>query len=119
MSEVELFSDSQYEGDIKEQDFLLGRAKLHNQDTEDDFAKEVFLPDDRTKITDTTQPFYKWICKLYMYPNSSSSDQKRRLGTGTFVAPNVILTAAHNVYNNDLGGWASTIDVVPALNGQQ
>jgi V8-like Glu-specific endopeptidase len=119
MSQSELFSDSQYEGDIKEEDFLLGSNNSNSQITEDGFVRDVFLPEDRIKVTDTTKPIYRWICKLYMYPNSSINDQRRRIGTGTFIAPNVVLTAAHNVWNDDLGGWASRIEVIPALNGQR
>ncbi len=119
MNEIDLFSDFQYDGDIKEQESFLDNTNLSKQTAKDDFAKDVFGTDDRFKVTDTTKAFPKWICKLYMYPNSNASDQARRLGTATFVAPNVILTAGHNVHNNDLGGWASKIEVIPGLNGIQ
>lgn len=31
------------------------------------------------------------------------------IGTGTVIAPDTILTAAHNVYDSRLGGWATEI----------
>ena len=41
---------------------------------------------------------------------------KRYIGTGVYIGPNCVLTAAHCVYIHNKGGWASEIEVIPGLN---
>ena len=53
------------------------------------------------------------ICSLQI----ASQDGKRFIGTGFFVGPRVVLTAGHCVYMHDHGGWAKSIEVIPALDG--
>jgi V8-like Glu-specific endopeptidase len=73
----------------------------------------VIGPDDREIVTDTSQYPYSCICKLYITPKVGN---KRYIGTGVYIGPNCVLTAAHCVYLHNKGGWASQIEVVPGLN---
>ena len=41
------------------------------------------------------------------------SNGVRSTGTGFMVSANTVLTAGHNVYNHNNGGWATSIDVNP------
>jgi V8-like Glu-specific endopeptidase len=73
--------------------------------------------DQRRPITETELGNfpYKCICKLRIVGNRHNSPFG---GTGTFISPNCVVTAAHNVVNNDeLGGPARSIEVIPALYG--
>lgn len=73
----------------------------------------VFPPDKRTRVTDTR--IYPWstIGELRMaFPNG-----KTYTGTATLIDEQHVLTAAHNVFGNDIGGWAKTVYFQPARNG--
>ncbi len=69
----------------------------------------VFPPDDRTKVTDTT--IYPWtsICKIYI----TADDDTNWVGSGVIIDEFHVLTAGHNVYLHDHGGWAKEVKVVP------
>jgi V8-like Glu-specific endopeptidase len=72
----------------------------------------VFPPDERTRINPTTVPVYNAIGQLEMtFPNGETYT-----GTGTLISPNAVLTAAHNLFGNDIGGWAKTVKFTPAKN---
>lgn len=69
--------------------------------------------DNQYRIKNTTVDPYRKIVRLYMqYPDG------QYVGSGTMIAPNLILTAAHNVYDKDTGRWASSVLAVPAENGK-
>lgn len=75
----------------------------------------VFPPDKRQRVTETTE--YPWITigQLWMsFPNGESYT-----GTGTLIDRQHVLTAAHNVFGKDIGGWAKTVYFMPARNGDQ
>ena len=74
-------------------------------------SKMVIGIDDRRPILETTRFPYQSICKLYI----ESLDGKMYGGTGAYIGPNSVLTAAHNVYNSDIGGWVKEITVIPGL----
>ncbi|WP_426564647.1 trypsin-like serine peptidase [Angustibacter sp. McL0619] len=74
----------------------------------------VFPPDDRKKVTDTTTYPWNTIGELRMaFPNGETYT-----GTGTLIDKQHVLTAAHNVFGNDIGGWAKTVYFQPARNGE-
>jgi glutamyl endopeptidase len=70
--------------------------------------------DERVRILDTD--LYPWstICALHMRGARGAG----AIGTGWFIGPKTIVTAGHCVFSNlFFGGWASTIEVIPGLNG--
>ncbi len=73
------------------------------------FQETIFPPDNRTKVTETT--VYPWttICKLYI----TAEDDTNWIGSGAIIDEFFVLTAGHNVYLHDNGGWAKEIKVVP------
>ncbi|MEO0536703.1 MAG: CARDB domain-containing protein [Cyanobacteria bacterium P01_A01_bin.123] len=63
--------------------------------------KIILGPDDRTKVSDTT--IYPWssIGKITMqFP-----DGKQYRGSGAMISPYHFLTAGHNIYDSDKGGF--------------
>lgn len=73
----------------------------------------VFPPDNRQRVTDTTAYPYITQGQLIMqFPNG-----KRYHGTGTLIDKQYVLTAAHNLFGNDIGGWANAVWFAPARNG--
>lgn len=80
------------------------------------FFGRVFGSDDRVKLGDTTGYPYRTVCKLFMrFPNTPANEYA--MGSGVMVGQRHVLTAGHCVYDHDAGGWATTIRVVPGLNG--
>jgi V8-like Glu-specific endopeptidase len=74
-------------------------------------AATVFPPDDRIRVTDTTQPIFRTVARLGIF------DQNNNLSycSGTLVAVNVVLTAAHCVYFS--GTYVRSVVVIPGSNG--
>jgi V8-like Glu-specific endopeptidase len=40
-------------------------------------------------------------------------------GSGVLIAPNIVQTAAHNIYNQDYGGWVTKVTFAPAQMGDE
>lgn len=75
----------------------------------------VFLPDDRIRITATTQ--WPWTVQGHIrmrFPNGKSY-----IGSGTMVNRHHVLTAGHCIYSRDDGGWATSVSFEPARNGNE
>ncbi|MFX1478140.1 MAG: trypsin-like serine protease [Promethearchaeota archaeon] len=71
--------------------------------------------DDRVRITPTTMSPWSSIVKFYT--NWGGYDS---YGTGAMIDKNHVLTVAHCVYSQSLGGWADSVKVVPgADNGYE
>lgn len=70
--------------------------------------------DDRSRILETDLAPWRMICALRMRgPGATGA-----IGTGWLVGPRTVLTAGHCVYSTEFfGGWASSIEVIPGLNG--
>ena len=76
----------------------------------------VFDPDTRIQVTDTTQePFVK-IAHLVIIDEGTGVGQRC---TGAFIGPNVLITAAHCIWNPDYDGFPDTVEVLLARNGDQ
>ena len=69
--------------------------------------------DDRTQITSTSSWPYSAICHLQMkFPNGNTY-----VGSATMYDKNVAVTAGHCLYSEEDGGWATSVLVVPGMNG--
>lgn len=71
--------------------------------------------DDRVRVADEMMQANPWrqICALRI----RSKTGRLYVGTGWFIAPRVLATAGHCVYLQNDGGWAQSIEVIPAMHG--
>jgi V8-like Glu-specific endopeptidase len=69
--------------------------------------------DERTRISPTTAFPWRAICALKI----TAQNGTRWIGTGWMVSPRTVITAGHCVYMHDQGGWAKSIEVIPAQDG--
>ncbi|UJB71723.1 trypsin-like serine protease [Acaryochloris sp. 'Moss Beach'] len=75
--------------------------------------ESVIGNDDRVRILDTHNYPWRAICSLEI-----QGPRGFGMGTGWFIAPNLVVTAGHNIYHERrLGGWAETITVYPGRDG--
>ena len=75
--------------------------------------RSIIETDDRTQITNTSSWPYSAICYIEMeFPNG-----KNYIGSATMYDKNVAVTAAHCLYSEEDGGWATSVIVVPGMNG--
>lgn len=68
--------------------------------------------DNRVRINPTTTYPWRAICALKI----TAQNGTKWIGTGWLVSPRTVITAGHCVYMHDEGGWAKSIEVIPALN---
>jgi V8-like Glu-specific endopeptidase len=74
----------------------------------------VIGADERTRILDTELNPWRRIAALQIKAPSGTF-----IGTGWFVGPRTLITAGHCVFDaSQLGGWAKSVEVSPARNGQ-
>ena len=73
----------------------------------------VFPPDQRARVTPTTSfPWNSLGQLIMMFPNGGIYS-----GTGVVIDNRHVLTAAHNVFSNQLGGFATQGVFLPARDG--
>ena len=75
--------------------------------------ENIIGTDDRTRISPTTSYPWRAICALRIRTKTG----KNYVGTGWLISPRTVITAGHCVYMHDEGGWAQSIEVIPAMNG--
>lgn len=68
--------------------------------------------DNRVRINPTTSYPWRAICALKITAKNGS----KWIGTGWLISPRTVITAGHCVYMHDQGGWAKSIEVIPAMN---
>jgi glutamyl endopeptidase len=75
----------------------------------------VIGTDDRVQVSNDLMNANPWrqICALRI----TSKTNQVYVGTGWFIGPRMLATAGHCVFLQDEGGWAKSIDVVPAKHG--
>lgn len=71
--------------------------------------------DNRQKVQNTAVGPY---CNT-VYIETTYSNGNTYIGTGFVLGPKAIATAAHCLYNSDRGGYAASVKVVPAKNGNK
>lgn len=80
------------------------------------FAKPA-LGASGTRVNDTTVVPFRWVCFVW----TTHAGGPRYLGSGWLAGGSrnylVLLTAAHNLYQRDKGGWATSIRISPAQGG--
>lgn len=71
----------------------------------------IILSDDQFLVADTTiNPYRKIVSLLSIFDSGVLN------GTGVMIAPDLVLTAAHNIYSVGLGQWSQEVIVTPAQN---
>ncbi|MFX1500296.1 MAG: carboxypeptidase regulatory-like domain-containing protein [Promethearchaeota archaeon] len=95
-----------YEGILAEADSNLAEYGDNSGDVE-----SVIGSDGRVRITPTTSYPWRTIVKLYI----TAADSSLWVGSGAMIDAFHVLTAGHCAYLHDNGGWASSIEVVPAM----
>lgn len=78
-----------------------------------DVVEVIIGDDDRQPVPDATQSPWRHICALRIKTKTG----RAYVGTGWFIGPRTVMTAGHCVYIHDEGGWAESIEVIPALGG--
>lgn len=74
----------------------------------------VIGSDDRVRDKDPMHFPEHTIVKIYSkYPQSSD----KYMCSGAMIGDRFVLTAAHCVYDKKIGGWATSVQVIPALQG--
>ncbi|GIL38018.1 DUF4214 domain-containing protein [Roseiterribacter gracilis] len=69
--------------------------------------------DDRVQVGNTVQPQYKAIVSIVVtFPDGASAS-----ASGAMIGRNTVLTAGHVVYDAAHGGYAKSVFVTPAANG--
>lgn len=77
-------------------------------------ASAVTQPDGRVRVAPTTKPPYSAVSQIIAFNATGASISC----SGALIAPNVVLTAAHCLVSTEaFGGIATSIGVVPALDG--
>jgi V8-like Glu-specific endopeptidase len=76
----------------------------------------VFPSDGRRKVSPTVDFPWRTICKIYI----TFPDGNHFAGSGVIIGRNDgisfhCLTAGHCVYRKEYGGWAKTVEIIPAL----
>lgn len=75
--------------------------------------EDIILVDKRKVVKKTTKDPWAYICKIL----TTFKDGSKAEGTGAMVGPHHCLTAAHNIYDKDHGGWAERVEVIPGYDG--
>ncbi|MGC4054254.1 MAG: hypothetical protein QM757_34650 [Paludibaculum sp.] len=73
------------------------------QEIDLEFDQEIFPPDDRKPVTDTTKIAYRFICHLFIGMKAADGTIATGRGSGTLISNNQVLTVAHNL-KISLGG---------------
>ncbi|MDB5317629.1 MAG: hypothetical protein JWO24_3473 [Rhodospirillales bacterium] len=77
-------------------------------------ALEVIIGrDDRVRITPTTKVPWKRFCALRITFPSGRTFR----GSGSLISSRAVVTAGHCVFMRAEGGWARSVEVIPAMDG--
>lgn len=77
-------------------------------------SREVIGNEDRVRVSDVfVQPFC-WVCQIL---SNADGEPRKNTGSGAFIGPRTILTAAHNLYV--AGRRARSFEIYLAVNGDR
>jgi len=76
-------------------------------------SRSIFPPDERQRITPTTDFPWRTVCKL----KSIMPDESRIDGTCVLIDDFHALTAGECIYDASRGGWATSVEIIPGLDG--
>lgn len=76
--------------------------------------RDVCGKDDRALVKSQDIP-YRYICSL----NITDKNGDKYSGTGFFISKRCVITSGHCVHAQDMGGWASSIEVIPGRDGNK
>lgn len=71
--------------------------------------------DGRQRVNNTAEFPWRAICSISI----TSKSGRKYVGTGWLVGPGTLITAGHNVFLRNDGGWAQSIEIFPGRNGKQ
>ncbi|MDR0297807.1 MAG: trypsin-like peptidase domain-containing protein, partial [Streptococcaceae bacterium] len=75
-------------------------------------GNNIYLPDQRVQVNNATSFPYNTIVDIQdIFPNNPGEVWR---GTGTLIAPGVVLTAGHVIYDKSEGGYANSVTVYQA-----
>lgn len=77
--------------------------------------RTIIGTDDRVQVTQTSQ--YPFTTLGFVY--AEFDDNTAGGCSGTMIAPNLVLTAAHCVYRTETSQWATFVAFVPGRNGRE
>lgn len=80
-----------------------------------DLLEVVQGDDDRTTVPSTLDTPWRYNCALRIHAKNG----KMYVGTAWFIGPRTLATAGHCVFLQKAGGWATRIEVIPALDGSR
>lgn len=80
-----------------------------------DQLEVVIGDDDRQRVPEVQTSPWRRICALRI----TAATGKVYVGTAWFIGPRTLITAGHCVYIHEQGGWARSIEVIPALDGME
>jgi glutamyl endopeptidase len=100
------------DGDQAPMDALYASYSNLIADAKTQVFEVIIGADNRVRINPTTTYPWRAICGLKITAQNGS----KWIGTGWLISPRTVITAGHCVYMHDQGGWAKSIEVIPALN---
>lgn len=69
-------------------------------------TRDIIGDDDREDVSNVLESPYRRVVRVHInFPNTKGQ------GSGAFISDDTILTSAHNLYNSDYGGWATSVSV--------
>lgn len=84
-----------------------------------DAEEDIYLDDRRKHFNHIAEwPYSAYGVVTMRFPHMVD-DQPDGVGTGSLIAPTIVLTCAHNLYNNLLGGRAKSVRFFPAMDGRK
>ncbi|MFV0303205.1 MAG: trypsin-like serine peptidase [Paracoccus sp. (in: a-proteobacteria)] len=79
------------------------------------FRDSVCGRDDRVRVETVTAPPWRMIAKLVI----TAGNGAQYVGTGWFISPRTVMTAGHCLHSDRTGGWARSIEVIPAMDDRR
>jgi glutamyl endopeptidase len=114
-----VFITPSHQADSKYKIDTFSRSQIGN-DILDISTKSVIGTDTRIQVTDTTANPYSFTGYIYSTwdEDGDGNDDNYSYCTGFMEGPDVLITAAHCVYDSSNNGWNTSLKYDPARNGE-